>query len=77
MPAEAVAAGAGEDEAGGVGYDDANGKYILSTDDDVVVDPGWLKAYVEGFRRCPEAALSAAARFGLEPYLQRWCEQPS
>lgn len=35
----------------------ANGDYIVWTDDDVVVDPGWLAAYAEAFRRWPEAAV--------------------
>jgi glycosyltransferase involved in cell wall biosynthesis len=37
--------------------DAAHGDYILWTDDDVVVDPGWLRAYVEAFRRWSEAAV--------------------
>src|SRR6266480_4427705 len=37
--------------------DAAGGEYILWTDDDVVVDPSWLTAYVEAFRRWPEAAV--------------------
>jgi glycosyltransferase involved in cell wall biosynthesis len=36
--------------------DIAKGDYIVWTDDDVVVDAGWLTAYVEAFRRWPEAA---------------------
>lgn len=35
----------------------ARGDYILWTDDDVEVDPGWLAAYVEAFRTWPEAAV--------------------
>lgn len=35
----------------------AKGDYILWTDDDVIVDSGWLTAYVEAFRRWPEAAV--------------------
>lgn len=35
----------------------ARGEYIVWTDDDVVVDPGWLTAYVEAFRRGPDAAV--------------------
>lgn len=35
----------------------ATGEYIVWTDDDVVVDPGWIRAYSEAFRRCPEAAV--------------------
>jgi glycosyltransferase involved in cell wall biosynthesis len=37
--------------------DAAKGHYVVWTDDDVVVDPGWLAAYVEAFRRWPEAAV--------------------
>lgn len=37
--------------------DAGNGDYFVWTDDDVVVDPGWLAAYVEAFRRWPEAAV--------------------
>jgi glycosyltransferase involved in cell wall biosynthesis len=43
--------------------DAAKGDYIIWTDDDVVVDPQWLAAYAEAFRRWPEAAkVSPAAR---------------
>jgi glycosyltransferase involved in cell wall biosynthesis len=35
----------------------AMGDYIIWTDDDVVVDRGWLAAYIEAFRRRPEAAV--------------------
>jgi glycosyltransferase involved in cell wall biosynthesis len=37
--------------------DVARGEYICWTDDDVVIDPGWLAAYAEAFKRHPEAAL--------------------
>jgi glycosyltransferase involved in cell wall biosynthesis len=37
--------------------DTAKGDYIVWTDDDVVVDPGWLAAYAEAFRRWSEAAV--------------------
>jgi glycosyltransferase involved in cell wall biosynthesis len=37
--------------------DVARGDYILWTDDDVLVDAGWLTAYVEAFRRWPQAAV--------------------
>lgn len=33
----------------------ARGRYICWTDDDVRLDPNWLAAYVEAFRRHPEA----------------------
>lgn len=35
----------------------AVGRYILWTDDDVEVDRNWLSAYVEAFRRWPDAVL--------------------
>jgi glucosyl-dolichyl phosphate glucuronosyltransferase len=34
----------------------ASGDYILWTDDDVIVDSGWLAAYESAFARYPEAA---------------------
>jgi glycosyltransferase involved in cell wall biosynthesis len=37
--------------------DAASGDYIIWTDDDVLVDAGWLEAYVDGFRRWPEASV--------------------
>jgi glycosyltransferase involved in cell wall biosynthesis len=39
------------------GIDVAKGDYFVRIDDDVVVDAGWLVAYVEAFRRWPEAAV--------------------
>lgn len=33
----------------------ATGQYILWTDDDTLVDPEWLAAYVEAFHRWPDA----------------------
>jgi glucosyl-dolichyl phosphate glucuronosyltransferase len=36
---------------------EATGDYILWTDDDTLVDPGWLEAYVEAFRTSPDAAI--------------------
>src|SRR5438067_2246813 len=35
----------------------AKGDYIIWTDDDVVVDRGWLAAYADAFRSRPEAAV--------------------
>ena len=37
--------------------DTARGEYIVWTDDDVVVEPGWLRAYADAFRRWPGAAV--------------------
>lgn len=39
------------------GVDEAKGEYICWTDDDVVIDPGWLSAYAAAFKRHPEAAV--------------------
>jgi len=39
------------------GVTEAKGNYICWTDDDVVIDPGWLAAYVEAFKQYPEAAV--------------------
>jgi glycosyltransferase involved in cell wall biosynthesis len=56
--------------------DVARGDYILWTDDDVVVDASWLMAYVEAFRRWPEATV-----FGgritpkYETPMQKWILQ--
>jgi len=35
----------------------AKGAYIMWTDDDVIVDPGWLAAYAQAFRKWQDAAL--------------------
>jgi glycosyltransferase involved in cell wall biosynthesis len=37
--------------------DAARGDYMVWTDDDVVVDPGWLAAYLAAFQRQPAAAV--------------------
>jgi glycosyltransferase involved in cell wall biosynthesis len=47
----------GKSNAQNRAIDVAKGDYILWTDDDVVVDTGWLVAYVEAFRHWPEAAV--------------------
>jgi glucosyl-dolichyl phosphate glucuronosyltransferase len=39
------------------GVSEARGRYLCWTDDDVVIDPGWLAAYVEAFRKHPDAAI--------------------
>jgi glycosyltransferase involved in cell wall biosynthesis len=47
----------GKSNAQNRAIDVAKGDYILWIDDDVLVDAGWLTAYVEAFRRWPEAAV--------------------
>lgn len=55
---------------------EANGEYILWTDDDVLVDKNWIAAYCEAFQRDP-----AAAFFGgpIEPLFAKtpppWLER--
>ena len=39
------------------GVEVARGSYLIWTDDDVVVEPGWLSAYADAFHRWPEAAV--------------------
>jgi glycosyltransferase involved in cell wall biosynthesis len=39
----------------------AQGRYIIWTDDDVLVDREWLSAYVEAFHRWPNAAVFGGA----------------
>jgi glycosyltransferase involved in cell wall biosynthesis len=46
--------------------DAAQGKYLIWTDDDVQVAPNWLAAYVNAFKRWPEAAVFGGK---ITPYL--------
>jgi glycosyltransferase involved in cell wall biosynthesis len=56
--------------------DVAKGDYILWTDDDVLVDAGWLVAYVVAFRRRPEAAIfGGRIRPRYEPAAPKWIIQ--
>jgi glycosyltransferase involved in cell wall biosynthesis len=64
---------AGLSNARNQAIDTAKGEYIVWTDDDVVVDPGWLSAYVEAFRRWPEAAVfGGRIKPRYEPPVTRW-----
>jgi glycosyltransferase involved in cell wall biosynthesis len=64
---------AGLSNARNQAIDTAKGEYILWTDDDVIVDPGWLSAYVGAFRRWPEAAVfGGRIRPRYEPPVTRW-----
>ena len=47
----------GKSNAQNRAMDVAKGDYIVWIDDDVLVDAGWLTAYMEAFRRWPEAAV--------------------
>lgn len=46
---------------------EARGRYICWTDDDVLLGPQWLAAYLEAFERHPEAALFGGP---IEPLLE-------
>ena len=59
----------GQSRARNCAIDAAKGDYIVWTDDDVVVDPGWLIAYVDAFRRWPNAAVFGGR--SLEPLQPR------
>jgi glycosyltransferase involved in cell wall biosynthesis len=53
----------------------AQGDYILWTDDDVEVEPGWLNAYVTAFERFPDAAVFGGRIIPrLEPPTPAWFE---
>ena len=54
----------------------AAGQYMVWTDDDVVVDPGWLVAYLESFREWPSDDLFAGRILPvLEPPVTDWFEK--
>lgn len=45
----------------------ATGDYILWTDDDVLVDPGWIAAYALAFQKWPEASVFGGP---IEPWFE-------
>lgn len=47
---------------------EARGRWLLFLDDDVLVDPGLLKAYLRGMRQYPEAKLFGGP---IHPWLER------
>ena len=49
------------------GVDVARGRYICWTDDDVEIDANWLNAYLEAFKRHPDAAVFGGQ---IEPKLE-------
>ncbi|WP_169310859.1 glycosyltransferase [Cereibacter changlensis] len=67
---------AGLSHARNRGVAEARGEYICWTDDDVMIDPNWLLAYAEAFRRYPEAAVFGGQIVPvLEGPAPRWFEQ--
>jgi glycosyltransferase involved in cell wall biosynthesis len=64
---------AGKSNALNRAIDVAKGDYIVWIDDDVLVDPGLLTAYVEAFRRWPEAAVfGGRIRPRYEAPVEKW-----
>lgn len=59
----------GKSYAGNLAVREATGEYIVWTDDDVLVERNWLKAYLAAFVRWPDASLFAGA---IDP----WFETP-
>ncbi|MDB5697217.1 MAG: putative glycosyltransferase [Alphaproteobacteria bacterium] len=58
------------------GSDEARGRYICWTDDDVLLDPHWLAAYLEAFRRHPDATLfGGTIRPELVEPTPDWCRR--
>src|SRR6516162_4873021 len=56
--------------------DVAKGDYLVWVDDDVLVDAGLLTAYVEAFRRWPEAAVfGGRIRPRYEAPVEKWVMQ--
>lgn len=58
---------AGLSNARNKAVDEAAGRYICWTDDDVVLDSEWLAAYWEAFKRYPDAAIFGGR---IEPVLE-------
>ncbi len=51
----------------------ADGEYLLWTDDDIRVTPGWMRAYLEEFERHPEAGvLGGPIELDFEQPMPEW-----
>jgi glucosyl-dolichyl phosphate glucuronosyltransferase len=59
----------GKSFAGNLAIRKAKGDYIVWTDDDVLVEADWLKAYTDAFAKWPDADIFAGA---IDP----WFEEP-
>jgi glycosyltransferase involved in cell wall biosynthesis len=66
----------GKSHAGNLAVREATGEYIVWTDDDVLVDPNWLNAYLAAFARWPDASVFAGA---IDPWFEEtpppWLEK--
>ncbi len=65
----------GKSHAGNLAVREAKGEYIIWTDDDVLVEAEWLKAYLKAFTQWPYATIFAGA---IDPWFEkpppRWLE---
>ncbi len=65
----------GKSFAGNLAVREAKGEYIIWTDDDVLVERDWLKAYIDAFAQWPDADIFAGA---IDPWFEqtppRWLE---
>ena len=57
----------GKSFAANLAVQQARGDYIIWTDDDVLVAPDWLKAYLQAFASWPDATIFAGA---IEPWFE-------
>jgi glucosyl-dolichyl phosphate glucuronosyltransferase len=57
----------GKSYAANLAVCEAKGDYIVWTDDDVLVEPNWLKAYIAAFKGWPQASLFAGA---IDPWFE-------
>jgi glycosyltransferase involved in cell wall biosynthesis len=66
----------GKSHAGNLAVREAAGEYIVWTDDDVLVERDWLKAYIGAFAQWPEASVFAGA---IDPWFEKtppdWLQQ--
>ncbi|HEV7596315.1 MAG TPA: glycosyltransferase [Gemmatimonadaceae bacterium] len=66
----------GKSHAGNLAVKAAAGDYIVWTDDDVLVDRGWLAAYLDAFTEWPDASVFAGA---IDPWFEEapppWLEK--
>ena len=66
---------AGKSYAANLAVNEAKGEYIVWTDDDVLVDANWLRAYAAAFNEWPDASIFAGA---IDPWFEgsppRWLE---
>ena len=67
---------AGKSYAANLAVEVAKGDYIVWTDDDVLVDPDWLRAYADAFNKWPAASIFAGA---IDPWFEgtppRWLSE--